>query len=355
MKKSLLLAMSAIALLSSCNSDDIATPENDVLVVLGAQSPTITTRSSIDNNPAGNNNWIGLTELGIYGLDKNTDWTTAKASDPNVRLIDNEKSTIQMNNGSQSVSWSSGINYVYPLSNDYKFTFFGYHPYVNTPTVTSDKVVCTYTLTGTQDIIWAEAWALDLPTGFEGFNAKYIRKGGSNPSFNFKHLLSRFTFSVLAGGEDEKSRGDAAKLKVKYIRITDVRNNATLVIADKVEANAGKLTFGVQTGNFELCDKNDSPVTDIQPAYPAARAGESIMVPASPDITAYEVEIRIEDETGTRSATSTLKIEKADKSAFAAGDSHNVKLTVYGLTDILISASLTEWSDKEEIELPDIN
>lgn len=365
MKRNILPYMlAAVLLLPACSKDDnntIIDENGDELmeVSLNATAPTIntTTKAVVDQD-----NWTTAGHnFGVLGLANSFNWDdTSVAADKDIRLIDNAQSTIAaiLPNG---YSITLDKPYAYPagyITGLYKnYSFYSYYPYA-TVSYTTTTATCTYTLDGTQDILWGIAVAEDKTVGdvvYKGYNARYLRKGGEEPNINFNHLLTRFTFKIIAGNDPENNI-PPTELEVRKIIFNEIPTNATLTIAQN---NA--------TGGELYCDGSDDIIlknadgTDATATTPGTDTGvsmgESIMVPSN-TTTLYKVSITIGlNETGktnhpalaNEEYTSQFSIEKSDKSAFVKGDSHEVTLTVNGMRNINISATLTPWNTGEDL------
>lgn len=392
MKKSLFLAMAAVVLLSGCSKDDggisITEKGNDlnsdaVEIHLGMNLPTIDvapkTRAVIEDGT----NWNGL-QVGIYALAKNDQVNSTELTwinnDLSQRLLDNLTGTIS--SGSDP-SINLGGTYYYPMSQGMNYTFYGYYPRVETPTIADKTIVASYDISGQEDILWGRAVAETKTTDgvtYEGYNARYFRKntGTANPSIEFQHKLVRLNFKLKAGTEGGGTT-EAAKVKVKSINVICQNRKVNLTVADKTKMNN---TADIENGELATTTISDDPVfvkdnPDVSYCLPLYQTytsstsneiyagnptdtpssiGLPIMLPA-PGLaitgeTAYYVKIELE-----ASAAQTLStiLPVSTTGGFLAGYQYDVTLIVNGLTDIKIDATLKAWQNGTNPDDVEIN
>lgn len=146
--------------------------------------------------------------------------------------------------GTNSLMWNGGIaasdvrNY-YPFSN-YAYSFYAYHPFQTSPdnvTITDTQVSVSFTLDGTDDVLWARATPAQATDGLAAyaFSSYYYRHGGSAiPTFSFQHKLVRLKVTVTppTGITPEN-------LQVTFLGLPA---KATLVVAAKDADEEGMLT-----------------------------------------------------------------------------------------------------------------
>lgn len=353
MKKSVLsIAMLSVVLLAGCSNEEgsIGSENNDLIKVeLGTKAPTIVTKAAVIANTTWNN-----LEVSVWGLSKNTesDWMIAN----NISLFP-EGGIVGTINETEGTINLGEQTYYYPAVSTNNYTFYGYYP-SGEATLSNNQLVMTYTLTGVEDVLCGKAVAGTLQTtpSYEGYNALYFRKGGATPSIDFKHMLTRFTFGIIAGEEN------ASTIYVDSIRLTNVKNQVTLIVADKMEAdNEGVLTAtGMVDGTaiFRLNNADGTYATPVTAQYTngtdVLSMGESIMIPAGE--TAYNVEIYVRNEDSSYKQTIVKEIKLDGMATFAAGSSYKVVMTVYGEKTVEVSATLEAWNEVEEpVDLGDLN
>lgn len=366
----------AAMLLSACSKDSnngfaAAEEEEDgmsnVPITLGSGGyfnfTSLSTKASI--NP--DQNWVGNTNIGIFGLAEGaTDWTDTDTSNGHLPdcLMSNVKGTVAQHSISNAVV-DTIISYTplqyYPMSSAKHYSFYGYHPHQATnsgTTITDTNISTTYTINGTQDILWGKAVATPI-SGVDGYNAKYFRQDGAAvPLVKFNHLLTRLVFQIVAGNDKnfDPDYGDipATDLTVEYIKVLNAGSNPTLTIANA--NNEGTLTWSTTTAEFDLCDASGSKVTAQTVTNEATKMGESIML--RPGVASYEIEVGVKvtnpqgsQPTETFVSKLTLNAPASSDNLFKAGNSHTVTLTVNGLKAVLVAAKVSEWIEGESLGL----
>lgn len=260
------------------------------------------------------------------------------------------------------------------------------------PYTSEDSLLIGFQIDGTQDIMAGKA----VPTeeemnkcgGEENIYSAFAARRDVQPNIKFEHLLSRLNFQVLDGKDTQTTDEDKA---VKVTGIT-VKSKATgkLVIAYKGEAafenvsdqlivdkdadevkDAALLKELVvkQRAEHALLTAN---LVDLQPVTPkwnngmamATQVGEALLaIPADK----YEITINLqqkvqvkgdkatpqEDDFQTKDYTyvADLKNTVNPDKGFEPGYSYNVTITVYGLSEIQITTTLTPWKDGGNIEM----
>lgn len=260
------------------------------------------------------------------------------------------------------------------------------------PYTSEDSLLIGFQIDGTQDIMAGKA----VPTeeemnkcgGEENIYSAFAARRNVQPNIKFEHLLSRLNFQVLDGKDTQTTDEEKA---VKVTGIT-VKSKATgkLVIAYKGEAafenvsdqlivdkdadevkDAALLKELVVKQRAEHALLTDNLV-DLQPVTPkwnngmamATQVGEALLaIPADK----YEITINLqqkvqvkgdkatpqEDDFQTKDYTyvADLKNTVNPDKGFEPGYSYNVTITVYGLSEIQITTTLTPWKDGGNIEM----
>ena len=261
------------------------------------------------------------------------------------------------------------------------------------PYTSGDSLLIGFKIDGTQDIMAGKA----VPTedeiikcgGKDNIYSAFAARRDVQPNIKFEHLLSRLNFQVLDGKKTETTDLDKA---VKVTGIT-VKSKATgkLVIAYQGEATTfanvsdqlivdkdadsekdaallKELKVMKRADGAALTDK----LVDLTPVTPkwnngmamATQVGEALLaIPADK----YEITINLEQEvqvkgdkdrptpddfqtkeyTYNADLTNTVNPENG----FEPGYSYNVTITVYGLSEIVITTTLTPWKDGGNIEM----
>ena len=222
---------------------------------------------------------------------------------------------------------------------------------------------------GTQDIMSAEAdKTADAATDDLGANevdaadcySAYAARRGVHPNLPFKHRLSRFTFEIKPGTESAKDvevTGISIMANSKgFLGVVGENKDAVIALpTDEVSNPLAALALKERAEGSQEC-------TDLTPVSLAdatvgdadgIKAGESIMV--IPGETSYQViiETRMKEGSDIKENPDPIvkTLELSDKSAFEAGKSYNIVVTVYSPEEIVITATLTAWEDGEEISV----
>lgn len=262
------------------------------------------------------------------------------------------------------------------------------------PYTSGDSLLIGFNIDGTQDIMAGKA----VPTeeeinkcgGEENIYSAFAARRDVQPNIKFEHLLSRLNFQVLDGKKTETTDPDKA---VKVTGIT-VKSKATgkLVIAYQGEAT----TFANVSDQLIVDKDADSekdaallkelkvkqradgaPLTqnleDLAPVTPAwnngmamaTQVGEALLaIPADK----YEITINLKQKVQVKgdkghptdpddfqekeyTYTADLKNTVNPDKGFEPGYSYNVTITVYGLSEIVITTTLTPWKDGGNIEM----
>lgn len=260
------------------------------------------------------------------------------------------------------------------------------------PYTSEDSLLIGFKIDGTQDIMAGKA----VPTvdeitacgGEDNIYSAFAARRNVQPNIKFEHLLSRLNFQVLDGKDTPTTDEDKA---VKVTGIT-VKSKATgkLVIAYKGEAAFENVSNQLIVDKYADEEKEAALYTDLvvkqraehalltddlvdlQPVTPkwnngmamATQVGEALLaIPADK----YEITINLqqkvqvkgdkatpqEDDFQTKDYTyvADLKNTVNPDKCFEPGYSYNVTITVYGLSEIQITTTLTPWKDGGNIEM----
>lgn len=261
------------------------------------------------------------------------------------------------------------------------------------PYTSGDSLLIGFKIDGTQDIMAGKA----VPTeeeinkcgGETNIYSAYAARRDVQPNIKFEHLLSRLNFQVLAGAESTtdantgvKVTGITVKSKATGKLVIAYQGEATtfanvsdqLIVdkyADEVKEAAlfKDLVVKQRTTGAALTDN----LVDLEPVTPkwnngmalATQVGEALLaIPADK----YEITINLKqkvqvkgDKNHPNEATdfqekeykyvADLKNTVNPDKGFEPGYSYNVTITVYGLSEILITTTLTPWKDGGNIEM----
>ena len=453
MKKQFFYAALAIGMMSSCTSSDLPgnqapeeqLPEEErVAIELGIQAPgssiTASTKSTgaVGGTTNETNLWNGQ-ELYVVAYDKGT----------STKVVDSESSTgdyifKDLKFKAPTQTWNPGTtsvdggNTIYILKDPatvqrvyYNPTgnmdFYGYHIDAagdgTTTGVLNGFTVENLTIDGAQDLLGARTKEVNPtnypspvdPDDITAFNAVSPERGFSawaarrkiQPILDFKHLLTRFTFTVEAAEQsaaewywdssddtfkENKTTEDSpasTAVKIKKIIIKDVSTNVDIVLFDEQAAPYVKVREESSTADLELQGRSASGSSETltptaakaynDPTNNAANnnqgsfsggtystqtpVGESLMIPAGDtQITLHiELEQRVvdteqlngtpityKDKTGTVEKTlnfSEVAGGTVTSSSFAAGASYAVNIKVFSFQRIEITAALSKWDN----------
>ena len=408
MKKYLFIALAAAGMLSSCSSDDIAGgettfDENELIPIRIGFGQTVTgtrgtgtvggfddeTSDNVWNKQKVNVFMLSKNSMELAMFDPTTDRTPIYNNTP-FYSPDIQQSGI-------AIPLDDSIKY-YPTQG--KYDFWGYRlddaviPQ-NGIVRGTDSLTIDFTMDGSQDIMVAKAIAsaADSATlishgnaaadrAFSSFAARY----GVQPNLKFRHLLSRLTFKVIPGGPGAVN--PETPVYVDSIKVVS-KNTGKLVVAAKgdVEGEKQNIVWTGEQGLLTLMQRpeklvgvtrNDSvdlvelvPVSladscDLDaPGVPStpfvghpASVGEALMVAAGE--TSYKLHVYLHQPSLTQrgnttkenivySYTDDIKIDGTQ--IFKPGYSYDVKITLWGLTDIKITTTLGKWEKGEDIPM----
>lgn len=333
--------------------------------------------------------------------------TTNDAFDATVHTGLHRISFYKKTNGaSDDYSGETGAVYYYPMKVDRNYDFFGYFPRVatNQITVTNNNVQIPFTITGNTDIIAGRSETPDdinentlyvnengtkgSDKIISGYNAKYIREikyhnwliQTSNqctgekikyvPNIVFNHLLTKLNFQVItakeqAGGPGnsengpEDDREEATKLRVKDIKVTNTKTNATLNLL----GSAPSITFSGTVQALSMIQGSEPSIWEEDKIKPQAYQDEGIYESAgylmlqpgeANTLESYNIQLTVvAPGTGGIPTEQTVNLEvKPSTGLFLAGHSYNIRIALYAMQKVHLSASLTGWTDDENIYAP---
>lgn len=340
MKKNLFWAFAVPALLAGCSQEEgvnvpAAGNENNeerVEVVLGTQSPSVTTRAALNAD-----NWTG-TQVGIFAVPKDA----VLATDASRYFINNLQGTIEadaINLGAEAV--------YYPVLSDVAYHFYGYHPYVADGLVENENgYAVNYTLDGTQDVLFGKACASAEAieeVGCDGYTAKFIREMEKNslsygPNINFKHQLTRLVFMV----EDRNSDPDASEQTVQSLTLNDMVTSIQMQLTGDT-LTAGTITAGEgELGQMTLKDAEGTDVTGFAVPKSETQLGESIMFWAN-GTNVVNATVEVYDAANDYEYTVELPIRESDGETFLPGREYKVYMVFYGPGQVELKATLAGW------------
>lgn len=380
---------------------------------LGVASSKVQTRGTgtVGGMTDAENVWAGQT-LWVYMLQKGSmDLAYYKApavggvATPDVEVFNNKKFTAPdaaNNTKSGLATTADGTIAYYPVSGNYDFWGYrvddaaGATPVVkivddNGDEVTADhmdqatKRVVDITIDGSQDIMAGKAVpstdeVTKLGNYADNFYSAYAARKGVQPNITFNHLLTRFTFEVRAGSKATAglpAGGNTDAVKVTGVSV-DSKTTGTLTVAytGETKAAADLLTFTGDASALTLKQRdvaladNNAPLVALEPVSltwtddaatigDVIKVGEALLV--APGETEYPLTISLSQDvleqlTGAKvtrplEQKATIKMDGTKK--FEPGKSYKVTITVYGLQEIEVTATLVPWADGGSIDIDD--
>lgn len=417
MKKMFFFALAAAGMLTACSNDDTLGGNGDQNVSeqqirLGVASSKVQTRGTgtVGGMTEDENKWAGQT-LWVYMLQKGSMElgyykTPAEAAGAAVgtAVFDNKEfkaPNTAENTVSGLATTADGAIAYYPVSGNYDF--WGYRvddAVTGTPDVklmddtdtetTADlatKRVVAIEIDGSQDIMAGKATPSTAEVGKLGdyadnFYSAYAARKGVQPNITFNHLLTRFTFEVRAGSKATAGQGASGNTEAVRVQGVSVESltNGKLTVAYKGETKeaADLLTFTGDASPLTLKQRaagavdNNDPLVDLVevpltwPAVGEATVGDVIPVGeallVAPGQTEYPLTIALaqkvkknvtdtEKEDMALEQKATIKMDGVK--VFEPGKSYKVTITVYGLEEIEVTATLVPWADGGSIDIDD--
>lgn len=415
MKKMFFFALAAAGMLTACSNDDTlgGNGEQNVSeqqIRLGVASSKVQTRGTgtVGGMTDAENVWAGQT-LWVYMLQKGSmDLAYYKApavggvATPDVEVFNNKKFTAPdaaNNTKSGLATTTDGTIAYYPVSGNYDFWGYrvddaaGATPVVKTVDDTgaaveanvATKRVVDIEIDGSQDIMAGKAApsadeVTKLGNYADNFYSAYAARKGVQPNITFNHLLTRFTFEVRAGSKATAglpAGGNTDAVKVTGVSV-DSKTTGTLTVAytGATKEAAELLTFTGDASALTLKQRdaaladNNAPLVALEPVSltwtddaatigDVIKVGEALLV--APGETEYPLTISLSQDvleqlTGAKvtrplEQKATIKMDGTKK--FEPGKSYKVTITVYGLQEIEVTATLVPWADGGSIDIDD--
>lgn len=397
MKKEWLLAMCATAMMASCAKDKTialdngadGTPEEIILgagqylsaeVEQGQPMKAASRGIGSVGDLAAANNWNGETVY-VYGI-------IPKLTGDAQFAINGEAATAPAGTAGATVTstlaWATADKHFYYDGNNL-YDFYGCHvddaaeaTAMKIPTGTdlaTNGFSVSVEINGTRDLMVAVPdkskdieGNLEVTTTDNLYSAWSSRRG-VKPNLVFKHVLTRLTFKAKCGDDP----APAQPVKITSIQVTGAISDGTLTIIPVGGGNQG-FAPGTTTADFALMAPASDPDTskeletfsgkEITNTGDGADAFQQIGVPMMlvPG-EKYTIVINTEqnmDGIGDieENEKGTITKEVTFAGGFVAGTNYNINITVYGLQEIAVNATLTAWNEAgEDIEIDpdDIN
>lgn len=416
MKKMFFFALAAAGMLTACSNEDTlgGNGEQNVSeqqIRLGVASSKVQTRGTgtvggmtdTENVWAGQTLWVYMLQKGSMDLAYYKSPAVGTTAAAETEVFNNKKfkaPNTADNTKSGLATTADGTIAYYPVSDNYDFWGYrvddaavGGDPVVKTVDDTGAEVeanvatkrVVDIKIDGSQDIMAGKAVpSADEVTklgGYaENFYSAYAARKGVQPNITFNHLLTRFTFEVRAGSK--ATAGLPAGGNTEAVKVTGVSVNSkttgTLTVAytGATKEAADLLTFTGDASPLKLQQRsatavdNNDPLVALEPVSltwtdenaamgDVLKIGEALLV--APGETEYPLTIALSQDVlqkvGEAKVTmpleqkATIKMDGAKK--FEPGKSYKVTITVYGLEDIRVTATLVPWADGGSIDIDD--
>ncbi len=364
MKKIFLFAIAAVTMTVGCQKlQEIINPnhqhqiDDDSPVAIEFTTNVASVETRVKTKAEGSVTVLGDAHtLYIYGINSAT-------GAPKSIYNKEAKTSVKEGNGSAALEWADGSTQFYNGTTD-TYDFYGY--YVDDATVTTAFSETNFqseiTITGQQDILLAKAnkttdvagktdksgTPIDADDAYSAMTAR----AGVKPNLNFEHQLTQFTFAVRNLG--------TSKIYLKSVALNTVDKGTLTVIDDTDNSLTQGLTALTGTAvdltlpmdQVELA-ANSNDYTNVGTYFGSSFTRTSVM--AFPEQTYKAVLYLSQDgmEAGkARKVTVPVTVTDGAKK----GTSYELKITVYSLEEVQITASLTPWVDgaPQEIDTEDV-
>lgn len=292
--------------------------------------------------------------------------------------------TCQLVDGKYMFDFEDGP-YYYGQTDWTPYTFYGYYAHyqdvITTPDYTeedrkdnvnpSNGYIYVRLAIGHTDILWGKAEPVE--EGFVttkngdkcyGFNAPYLRNGGTQPVMKFKHVTSCVSFKA----EQVTSEVSSANLEIVQIDVlqTPVVGNLFIAHVDETLEHTFSQTATLKKGTVSLTSEHGLPVA-LSAGGSIALGSESLFICPGKQ---YDVKIsyrvvgseQVMSYTATLMPTTLLKDDNGQQlydengepkteEGFVAGYSYTYNFKVYSPVDIRIEAEIEPYKpafDKTE-------
>lgn len=392
MKKEWLLAMCATAMMASCAKDKTialdngadGTPEEIILgagqylsaeVEQGQPMKAASRGIGSVGDLAATNNWNGETVY-VYGIVSKLIGDEQPTITGDAQFaINGEAATAPAGTAKDALAWKETDKHYYYDGNNL-YDFYGCHvdgaatdmAIPGGTNLADDGFSVHVTINGTQDLMVAmpdkENDRTAVGVDPEVTDTKYLysawsSRRGVKPNLVFKHVLTRLTFKAKCGDDPAPTQS----VKITSIQVTKAISDGTLTIIPVGGGNQG-FAPGTTTADFALMAPASDPDTskeletfsgkDITNTGDGADAFQQIGVPMML-VPGEKYTIVINTEQNNEKGTITKEVTFAG--GFVAGKNYNINITVYGLQEIAVDATLTAWGEGGDIDIDpdDIN
>lgn len=249
------------------------------------------------------------------------------------------------------------------------------------------KRVVDIKINGSQDIMAGKATpsadeVAKLGNYANNFYSAYAARKGVQPNITFNHLLTRFTFEVRAGSKATAgagASGNTEAVRVQGISVESLTDGKlTVAYTGATKEAADLLTFtgtasplklqqratGAADNNVPLVALEEVPLT--WPADANATVGDVLPVGEALLVAPGQTEYPLTIDLAQKVKKNTSDADKEDRAleqkatikmdgtkTFEPGKSYKVTITVYGLEEIEVTATLVPWADGGSIDIDD--
>lgn len=319
--------------------------------------------------------WEGRTiNVFAFKRDLNSDYSKVSATGHDDCLIDGSIDTDGSLGGKEAtvnahnsyITWNKDEKTIYYLPGTQPYDFFAY--FTDSPISDSniyrgqEEVRITLDIDGSTDLMTAHASLTEEQLNRPGFtdmdkmnlNSYYFSawtaKRNIHPVFYFDHHLTRFDFEMRSGWED------ADDIIIDSLVIVS-RRKAVFTVAHK---NPSRLGIDVSGAPYERTALAENDGTQFRKDYwkldyvegsdEMTKIGGSLMV--APDLT-YDAYLYLKQNlsTGVVKSHENHIALKSSEGRFSAGSQYVVSAVVYGLTEVEVSVTLTEWEDGGSVDI----
>ncbi len=357
MKKLFVFAIAATCVVAACNKNPLPTPEDETPVAVQFNTKTID--ASVTRTKAAIDAWTGNEDLYVYGFAVNRQGGADDGAqitlgsgryDLNNPFINNVSAKSPSQGTVLDVdnpNGEAGEPFYYDINTSVVYDFYGYYygdAELGDAVKADDAITYPVTIDGTQDLLYATTdKATDVQKDDQGRVAEHQAYGswaarrGVQPTLNFQHALSQFTFNVKKGVGSY-----SGILTVEEIQIVGSNKGNLTVVGENLGYVAA--ADDDQNDSFKLSSLNIVPETNdyssVQGALMVAPNQASVTVKVTMGATLYspnDGKIVYEFELPANSIQG--------KTAFLAGESYTVNIIVYGPEEVKFEVSLAQWTD----------
>lgn len=312
--KKLVFSMLAMAAMVSCTSE--SDPINDITDGDKAEIKMTAGVLNIVTKSAGaiNGNEAEITDVAFWKKDgaenATIDWTDSPET---------FQATIAATSG--EVTFLNDSKPYYPAKENEYAHIIGYHPITGgTPGASTDADKITYTITGSEDILYAA----------EKKASKTTKDTPLKPEF--KHLLTQLKIKIVGDAAALAAWGDITSIAVKN--------------ADKA------LTLNLKDGTIDVSPTQNQGDLELIKAsgissYPAipSTAQEVAYAMVLPKTTQYTLVIKTSNFTTGRDVAISIpaSLPNRPENATLAGESYTITLT-FSASEVKTSATVDEWT-----------